>query len=90
MAIVAASSWKSGNRNDEVVGDSVRSCRLAWNAAQDMTFQSILTLHFGIITLIIDILTVWPWQLRYMLDAVIYLNYILTVNTYRQASTVYI
>ena len=29
MAIVAAASWKSGNRNNVVVGDSVRSCRLA-------------------------------------------------------------
>ena len=28
MAIVAASSWKNGNRNDVVVGDSVRSYRL--------------------------------------------------------------
>ena len=29
MAIVVASSWKSGNRYDVVVGDSVRSCRIA-------------------------------------------------------------
>ena len=29
MAVVAASSWKSGNRYDVVVGDSVRSCRIA-------------------------------------------------------------